>query len=174
MANKKHNRAFQPRKQDNVLERLRKQMAAEEDVRRRFQSDFLLQVGMDAMLMTAADVFGMGAGRAERTMVTYKEHVEEIMGRLIEDSLNKKTGNGDNQLEYFWESLDKRIHQIVGDRMFMGHKERYDETGMRLFLDLYRRTATQIALDEAVSKWMDAHNATLSQAPANKITETDE
>lgn len=114
---------------DMVQDRMNQEFA----IKQQFQADFLLQAGADAFLLAAADVFQLGKGRAAAAIQAYKERLEELMDRLIED--------GDsNELTYYWETLDRRLRQIVGDENFVPHDQRYDETGRRIFLDLFKRT----------------------------------
>lgn len=107
-------------------------MEAEFAAKQQFQADFLLQAGADAFLLAAADVFQLGKGRAAAAMQAYKERLEELMDRLIADG-----DSGD--LAYYWETLDQRLRQIVGDEHFVPHDQRYDETGRRLFIGLFQR-----------------------------------
>lgn len=113
---------------DMVQDRMNREFA----IKQQFQADFLLQAGADAFLLAAADVFQLGKGRAAAAIQAYKERLEELMDRLIDD--------GDsNELAYYWETLDRRLRQIVGDENFVPHDQRYDETGRRLFIGLYQR-----------------------------------
>lgn len=114
---------------DMVQDRMRQEFA----IKQQFQADFLLQAGADAFLLAAADVFQLGKGRAAAAMQAYKERLEELMDRLIEDGDN-------NELTYYWDTLDQRLRQIVGDENFVPHDQRYDETGRRLFIGLYQRS----------------------------------
>jgi hypothetical protein len=115
------------------LDMVQERLEAEFDAKQRFQTDFLLQAGADAFLLAAADMFKLGKGRAAAAMETYKTRLMELMDRLIEDG-------DENGLEYYWQTLDARLRQIVGDENFVPHDQRYDETGRRIFLELFKRT----------------------------------
>ena len=108
------------------------------EAKQRFMTDFLLQAGCDAFILTAADVFQLGPGRAKAAMTAYREYIIEIMDALIED------GRDDDELTYFWADLDRRLEQIVGKDNFAPHEQRYDDTGIRIFGELCKRTFTKI------------------------------
>jgi hypothetical protein len=146
------------RKGMNALERIRAQMEAQFEEKQRFQTDFLLQAGCDAFLMAEADVFHLGSGRAEAAINAYREYLMQIMESLIEDS------KGDDRLEYFWEDLDRRLKQIVGPELFVPHDRRYDDTGLRIFTQLYRRTLER-AIARAAQK-LAAEDAAKAEAEA--------
>lgn len=116
----------------------RQRMEDQFETKQRFMTDFLLQAGCDAFMLAAADVFQMGPGRARAAMIAYREYVVSIMDALIEDS------RGDDELTYFWADLDRRIEQIVGTENFTPHEERYDDTGLRIFGELCKRTFERI------------------------------
>ena len=122
----------------NPLERLKAQMEAKFEDKQRFMTDFLLQAGCDAFMLAAADVFQMGPKRAKAAMAAYRDYVLSIMDALIEDS------RGDDELVYFWADLDRRIEQIVGPENFTPHEQRYDDTGLRIFGKLCKRTFERI------------------------------
>lgn len=120
----------------NLIQRTEQRLRAEFDAKERFITDFLLQVGCDAFLIAAADVFQLGQGRAEKAIRAYKSTVMEMMERIV-DFKGK-------DMDYYWDTLDRRIRQIVGDRNFAPREKRYDETGMAVFCELFIRTAKAI------------------------------
>ena len=135
---KKNNRVPQ-RRGMNALERVRANIDEKYEIKQRFQTDFLLQAGCDAFMMTAADMFDLGPDRAMEAMNTYRDYIMKMMENLIEDSKD------DDELTYYWADLDRRLKQIVGEEHFAPYEQRYDETGVRIFGELYRRTARRIA-----------------------------
>lgn len=134
----------------NAMQRMEARLRAEYDAKQQFSTDFLLQVGCDAFLLAASDVFQCGAGRAWKAIEAYRMYVNQIMDNLIDDSRGKN-GNGDNELLFFWTDLDRRLEQIVGKEKFTPHNERYDETGTKLFEGLFQRYMGRriLALKEA-------------------------
>ena len=135
---KKNNRVPQGRGM-NALERVRANLEAKFEDKQRFQTDFLLQAGCDAFVLTAADLFELDETRAVEAINRYREYIMELMDALIEDSRD------DDELVYYWADLDRRLEQIVGKEHFTRHEDRYDETGVRIFGELYKRTARRIA-----------------------------
>lgn len=134
----------------NAMQRLESRLRAEYDVKQQFSTDFLLQVGCDAFLLSASEVFQCGPGRAGKAINVYRKYINEIMDNLIEDS-GGNDGNGDRELSFFWSDLDRRLKQIVGKEKFTPHNERYDETGTKLFEGLFQRYMGRriLALKEA-------------------------
>ena len=96
------------------------------------QADFLLQIGCDAYLMALADLFDLQPGRANEAVNVYRDYINSLMAHLIDDA-------SDPELVYFWTDLDRRLKQIVGDGLFVPREQRYDETGRRVFGELFRR-----------------------------------
>ena len=114
-----------------MLARMEARRKAEFDYEKSAETDILLQVCADAFLLACHEVFGMGAGRAEKALNAYRGKVMEIMDGIIQDG-PKKDGNGDNDLAYFWEDLDRALLQTVGEKNFTPHEERYSGVGQRL------------------------------------------
>ena len=103
-----------------------------------FACDFLTQACLDAFLMTANDLWDLGPSRVKEASEAFSEYFHRMMDALIDDAYDEKTGNGSKDLAYFWASVDERMEQIEGT-YFTPHEERYDETGTRLFTELFRR-----------------------------------
>lgn len=122
----------------NALGRVRANLEDLYEAKQRFMVDFLLQAGCDAFILAAADVFDLGEEKANEAVASYREYIMQMMDALIEDSKD------DDELVYFWTDLDRRLKQIVGDELFVPHDERYDETGLRIFGDLCKRTIAKI------------------------------
>ena len=97
------------------------------------QADFLLQIGCDAFILSNADLYDMQPGRVVEAVNTYRNYINGLMSHLIDDAAS------DSELVYFWTDLDRRLKQIVGDGLFVPREQRYDETGRRVFGELFRR-----------------------------------
>lgn len=118
---------------------------ADYDYRLGFAIDFLTQAGCDAFFMTANDMFDLGPARVKEAAEKYREYIVGMMDALIADSYDEKTGNGDKDLEYFWNSVDERIRQIEGESLFTPHTERYPENGITVLSDLFVRFVRRAA-----------------------------
>ena len=114
----------------NALDRIQRMEQAMYDKRMSVQADFLLQIGCDAFIMSCADLFDLQPARAMEAVNTYRKYINDLMGHLLADA-------DDPELVYFWTDLDRRMLQIVGDKAFVPKEKRYDETGERVFLDLF-------------------------------------
>lgn len=163
------NRGFVPPQKNGMMERFKRQLEAEFDARERFQTDFLLQVGCDAFLMAAADVFKLGPGRAKKAMEAYRDYVMRIMDAVIENGGQGRSGKGEN-LDYFWTDLDRRLKQICGDS-FTPHEERYEQTGLRLFAELFLRTVKGMKFGRPEDVPQGAAAATLNMETADESAE---
>lgn len=117
----------------NALGRIEAKCRAEYETKLRGQVDFLLQIGCDAFLMTAEDLFDLQPGRAVEAVNTYKGYIDRLMDHLIEDA------KSDADLTYFWADLDRRLEQIVGSENFVPRELRYDEKGEKIFMGLFSR-----------------------------------
>ena len=115
-----------------------RQAAADYEARLGFAIDFLTQACGDAMLMTMNDLYDIGPSRVREARDSFKEYLLRMMDALIEDSYDEESGNGDKDLTYFWASVDERLEHIEGD-FFTPHDERYDESGIKTFTELFRR-----------------------------------
>ena len=102
-------------KPNPLLERLKEQYNAE------FQrkTDILLQIGLDAAMIAAHEVFKLGPGRAEKFRNEYVDTVNEIAKLLSDD------GKDDRDLVYAKTVVDRRLHDIVGDKLFDDWDTRY-------------------------------------------------
>lgn len=77
-----------------------------------------MQTGLDAGMIAANEVLGMGAGRAEKFRTAYIETVNKIMKMIVEDDKD------DPDFEWTKATVDKRLKQICGDS-FVPWEERY-------------------------------------------------
>lgn len=78
-----------------------------------------MQIGLDAGMIAANDVLGMGAGRAEDFQKVYVETVREILNMAVNDAKDDP--------EFVWTKtkVDDRIRKIVGEDKFVPWEERY-------------------------------------------------
>lgn len=77
-----------------------------------------MQMCFDVAVITANDVFKMGAGRAKIFEQKYTENYAKICAMLIEDE-------ADPDLEYSRTKIDERLREIVGAENFVPWDERY-------------------------------------------------
>lgn len=114
------------------------QARADYEARLGFTIDFLTQACGDAMMMAMNDLYDIGPSRVQEAREKFQEYFLAMMDALIDDSYDEETGNGDRELTYFWASVDERLAQIEGPH-FTPHEERYDESGIKTFTELFRR-----------------------------------
>lgn len=100
------------------------------DKRMSIETDFLLQIGCDAFIMSCADLFDLQPSRAVEAFNTYRGYINNLLSHLLADA-------DDPDLVYFWTDLDRRMLQIVGKDAFAPREKRYDETGERVFKELF-------------------------------------
>ena len=134
----KQKRSVPQQRGKNAFGVFQERMAEQFEAKQRFMTDFLLQAGCDAFILAAADVFDLGVEKAGEAVTAYREYLMQMMDALIED------GRDDDELTYFWADLDRRLKQIVGDELFAPHEQRYDDTGLRIFGELCKRTFARI------------------------------
>lgn len=77
------------------------------------------QIGMDAAMMAAHDIFQLGKGRAKKFGEKYIEYVNYISGLITEDRKD------DKDCVYSRAVIDRQIRSIVGDENFDPWVERY-------------------------------------------------
>lgn len=126
----------------NLAEQICAREQAKYDARMQLQTDFLLQIGGDAFLMTCADLFDLQPGRAVEAVNTYRDYINALMDHIIDDAKD------DPEITYFWGDLDRRIAQIVGKDAFVPKEERYDETGENVMRGLLLRYAARLKARE--------------------------
>lgn len=76
------------------------------------------QMGLDAAMIAANEVLGMGAGRAEKFRSVYIRTLNEMAKLLAEDSMD------DPELDWSTATIDRRLQPIMGDK-FKPWDERY-------------------------------------------------
>lgn len=77
------------------------------------QTKARLCMGMDAAILAAHEVFGLGPGRAAAFRDAYLGAMEELATLFIEDA------DGDVRLEYAKAKRDEAIRRIVGAELFV-------------------------------------------------------
>ncbi len=85
----------------------------------RYQLSIAMQMGLDAGMIAANEVLGMGAGRAEKFRTAYINTVNEISRMTVEDS------DDDPEFVYTKAKVDERLKKIVGEDNFVPWEERY-------------------------------------------------
>ena len=85
----------------------------------RRQLDVCLQMGLDAAMIAANEVLGLGAGRAAKFRKAYIDTINEI-GRMLAID-----GKDDADLTYSTAKIDERLRQIVGNENFVDWDGRY-------------------------------------------------
>lgn len=128
----------------NALDRIQRMEQAMYDKRMSVQADFLLQIGCDAFIMSCADLFDIQPARAIEAVNTYRNYINDLMGHLIADAAD------DPDMEYFWTDLDRRMLQIVGKDAFEPKEKRYDESGERVFKDLFNAYVARLYAKKAI------------------------
>lgn len=106
-------------KRNPMLERLEAQIEAKYMALFHRKMDILEQMCQDAAMIAAHDVLGMGAGRAVKFGVVYRETLNEMARATMEDAKE------DNEVWYSIAKLDERLKAIVGEENFAPWEERY-------------------------------------------------
>lgn len=88
------------------------------------QTKARLCLGMDAAILAAHEVFGLGPGRAAAFRDAYVESMEELAGLFIDDA------EGDSRLEYAKAKRDEALRRIVGDELFVPFDAAYGQAYM--------------------------------------------
>ena len=85
----------------------------------RYQLQLAMQMGLDAGMIAANEVLGMGAGRAEKFRTAYIEAVNEMSRMTVVDDKD------DPDFAWTKSKVDERIKRIVGEDNFVPWDERY-------------------------------------------------
>lgn len=81
--------------------------------------DIMQQIGMDAAVIAAHEVLGMGSGRALTFCTKYMQTINELASLVVKDAKD------DKEIVYAQESIDRDIKRIVGDENFDPWSVRY-------------------------------------------------
>ena len=90
------------------------------------QTKARLCLGMDAAILAAHEVFGLGSGRAAAFRDAYVSSMEELAELFIQDA----DQHGDDRLEYAKAKRDEAIRRIVGDELFVPFEQAYGQAYM--------------------------------------------
>lgn len=83
---------------------------------------FANQMGLDAAMIAANEVLGLGPGRAEKFRIAYINAVNDMAQMIADD------GKDDKELAYSITTIDRRIESIVGEDNFVPWEERYRQS----------------------------------------------
>lgn len=108
-------------KRNPMLARIEAAAEARYQARLHASMDMLLQMGQDAAMIAAHDVLQLGSGRAEAFCVTYREAINDMARRVVDDQMD------DPEFVYAKAKIDEQIRAIVGPEKFAPWEERYGE-----------------------------------------------
>ena len=108
-------------KHNAMLARIEAAAEARYQKRLRASMDMLLQMGQDAAMIAAHDVLQLGPGRAEAFCVAYREAINDMARRVVDDQMD------DPEFVYAKAKIDEQIRAIVGPEKFAPWEERYGE-----------------------------------------------
>ena len=108
-------------KRNPMLARIEAAAEARYQIRFRKSMDMLLQMGQDAAMIAAHDVLQLGPGRAEDFCVAYREAINDMARRVVDDQTD------DPEFVYAKAKIDELIREIVGPEKFAPWEERYGE-----------------------------------------------
>ena len=106
-------------KPNPMLARIEAAAESRYQVRFRKSLDMLLQMGQDAAMIAAHDVLQLGPGRAEGFCVAYREAINDIARRVVDDQMD------DPEFVYAKAKIDEQIRAIVGPDRFAPWEVRY-------------------------------------------------
>lgn len=108
-------------KPNAMLARIEAAAEARYQLRFRKSLDMLLQMGQDAAMIAAHDVLQLGPGRAEAFCVAYREAINDMAHRMVDDQAD------DPDFVYAKAKIDEQIKAIVGPEKFAPWEVRYGE-----------------------------------------------
>lgn len=108
-------------KHNPMLARIEAAAEARYQIRFHKSMDMLLQMGQDAAMIAAHDVLQLGPGRAEAFCVAYREAINDMARRVVDDQMD------DPEFVYAKAKIDEQIRTIVGPEKFVPWEERYGE-----------------------------------------------
>ena len=108
-------------KHNPMLARIEAAAEARYQLRFRKSMDMLLQMGQDAAMIAAHDVLQLGPGRAEAFCVAYREAINDMAHRMVDDQMD------DPDFVYAKAKIDEQIRAIVGPEKFAPWEVRYGE-----------------------------------------------
>ena len=108
-------------KQSGALMRLQAAERARYEIRFHKSMDMLLQMSQDAAMIAAHDVLQLGPGRAEAFCIAYREAINDMARRVVDDQMD------DPEFVYAKAKIDEQIKAIVGPEKFAPWEVRYGE-----------------------------------------------
>lgn len=108
-------------KHNPMLARIEAAAEARYQIRFHKSMDMLLQMGQDAAMIAAHDVLQLGPGRAEAFCVAYREAINDMARRVVDDQMD------DPEFVYAKAKIDEQIRAIVGKDKFSPWEVRYGE-----------------------------------------------
>lgn len=107
-------------KENAVLKRMKAELEIKYAIMFERKMETLAQMFMDAGMLAAHDVFGLGPGRAARFMQAVKDNYHEMSRMALQDA-----ADGDEEIWYTKAKLDERLLAIVGEENFQPFEVRY-------------------------------------------------
>ena len=104
-------------KHNPMLARIEAAAEARYKIRFHKSLDMLLQMGQDAAMIAAHDVLQLGPGRAEDFCIAYREAINDMARRVVDDP----------EFVYAKAKIDEQIRAIVGPEKFQPWEVRYGE-----------------------------------------------
>lgn len=108
-------------KRNPMLARIEAAAEARYQLRFHKSMDMLLQMGQDAAMIAAHDVLQLGPGRAEDFCIAYREAINDMARRVVDDQMD------DPEFVYAKAKIDEQIRAIVGPDKFQPWEVRYGE-----------------------------------------------
>ena len=108
-------------KPNHMLARIEAAAEARYQIRFHKSMDMLLQMCQDAAMIAAHDVLQLGPGRAEAFCVAYREAINSMARRVVDDQMD------DPEFVYAKAKIDEQIRAIVGEDKFSPWEVRYGE-----------------------------------------------
>lgn len=97
------------------------QIKAAYEIKLHRSMDMLLQMAQDAAMIAAHDVLQLGPGRAEDFCIAYREAINDMARRVVDDQMD------DPEFVYAKAKIDEQIRSIVGPDKFVPWEVRYGE-----------------------------------------------
>ena len=107
-------------KKNHMLAQLEARMEIKYAVMFDRRSEVLAQMFMDAAMLAAHDVFGLGPGRAAKFMQAVKDNFQNMERMALSDA-----DGGDQEIWYTRAKLDEALRAIVGEENFKPFEVRY-------------------------------------------------
>ena len=106
-------------KHNPMLARIEAAAEARYKIRFHKSLDMLLQMGQDAAMIAAHDVLQLGPGRAEDFCIAYREAINDMARRVVDDQMD------DPEFVYAQAKIAEQIRAIGGAAKFQPWEVRY-------------------------------------------------